>query len=879
MNVRSQLDAVVQRLRERFPLLAQLSLQGPATGGPLEALPPYFGMISAVLEETPTQPVCLVFPRCGDAPRLAAVLHSLLRFKQRHEVFLQTLAAQQFKRGETVQLHPLDEIFVYDGPQEDDPTHFRLKELDRNQNISAGFPLWVLQMLERTARKRPKGDLGRLNAHLLRSSKAPVDHLLETKTKGNLSCIKNETLLLDSQSGFAAFLEELHLQPSVPVRNLPPVGELLPFGSVQQGDSQRPPYLNKWDGSHSGEPILAVTSSAEILANYCIDAPAAAKLVIVNGLARIRNLQAYDDIMQTQRLVLFADHDEEEMIQSLGDRGCRFWFFDEKELLASDNSGPTSGVFDCVARCARNHSNLKIDEEPCEDARIDEIYLRLDKLRGAIPPSDDGILTRLVSRAWRLFGDARSATGAPTLEECARMLAELNSFQIELQRNSAWMPSEVAAGLKDAAETIAKCYTSGSSLGIAKGAALQRGITLAIRSQSKIGVIARHESNVGAVRHWLYQRALAQNAEVFSPRSLPENQYFDHLFCVSWPGGDVVKQLAAKLVAPRITLVGYSCERRWLRQSESRFKWRPSVPNVSAGEKAAFVTGKSDVQIAWPDEAKPAQPSATPIADPEIWNFERQLRGARIGLAARPTDATETVPARYVRFAGNYYTFLTESHKLPVATELVSGRVRPNQKLPERTIAEIKTGDFVVFPESSDRELVQELADKLIGPTAPQVRKRARLWKDALQASGMTPDAFHSAARALSRSPHRATVRHWFADTSQIGPREKDDLVLIALVTDNKRLETEIEDVRLAIERLWGVHQSAGGRLRDVLLQRLPAVMGRVEEIGTQVDLDELGSAWVVQVESIAADHEPRGRSEVNRLLTEELAFNVNLLL
>jgi hypothetical protein len=59
-------------------------------------------------------------------------------------------------------------------------------------------------------------------------------------------------------------------------------------------------------------------------------------------------------------------------------------------------------------------------------------------------------------------------------------------------------------------------------------------------------------------------------------------------------------------------------------------------------------------------------------------------------------------------------------------------------------------------------------------------------------------------------------------------------------------------------------------RLRSVLLQRLPAVLGKVEETGTKIDLDELGSAWVVQVESIAAEHEPRGRSEVNRLLTDE---------
>ena len=84
------------------------------------------------------------------------------------------------------------------------------------------------------------------------------------------------------------------------------------------------------------------------------------------------------------------------------------------------------------------------------------------------------------------------------------------------------------------------------------------------------------------------------------------------------------------------------------------------------------------------------------------------------------------------------------------------------------------------------------------------------------------------------------TIRYWFADTLQIGPREKDDLVLIALVTgDSTGLMRTLKIVRLAIESLWSAHQSAGVRLRDALLQKLPQVMGQVEENGTQVDLGE----------------------------------------
>ena len=73
-----------------------------------------------------------------------------------------------------------------------------------------------------------------------------------------------------------------------------------------------------------------------------------------------------------------------------------------------------------------------------------------------------------------------------------------------------------------------------------------------------------------------------------------------------------------------------------------------------------------------------------------------------------------------------------------------------------------------------------------------------------------------------------------------------------------------------AIKALRSAHLSAGVRLRDILIQRLPDVIGRIEEEGSVVDLGDLGSAWIVQVESIAATTEGRAWGEINRLLWED---------
>jgi hypothetical protein len=262
----------------------------------------------------------------------------------------------------------------------------------------------------------------------------------------------------------------------------------------------------------------------------------------------------------------------------------------------------------------------------------------------------------------------------------------------------------------------------------------------------------------------------------------------------------------------------------------------------------------------------PPPPPASQSAD--IWSFEQRLRAVRKGDGA-PVTSGDAVYARYISFIGDTFAFLTDTHKVAVATGLVSARTRQSQKLPERTVLDMEPGDFLVFPESGDRELVQELADKLVGPVATDVRRLARKWKDALQHSGMTPEDFLSQARKLDRPRHPATIRSWFADTLQIGPRDKDDLVLIALVTDNKQLDEAINRVWLAIEKLRSAHLSAGVRLRETLMQKLPQVINQVEENGTQIDLADLGSAWVVQVECIAPEAEQRNRGEVDRLLWE----------
>ena len=91
--------------------------------------------------------------------------------------------------------------------------------------------------------------------------------------------------------------------------------------------------------------------------------------------------------------------------------------------------------------------------------------------------------------------------------------------------------------------------------------------------------------------------------------------------------------------------------------------------------------------------------------------------------------------------------------------------------------------------------MIAQIADRLIGANAPSVRKRSRLWREVLLSSGMSPEQFLAHARTYGLSRHILTIRNWFYDEAQIGPSEREDLDLIAAVTESAELDKAANDV------------------------------------------------------------------------------------
>jgi len=879
--------ASADRLLARFPLLARAAVR-PVHGGRAEKLPAFLGLFMAAMDAASSAPLCFVLPRRGEMARLAAVLYGLHRFVVFQSELTRRYGEINFKPGELVRIHPSRHVYCFLGFDPRFPDRICLRPpnggaRDRWSIEAAKF----VPRLERTNLTRP---IGRMNTPIHDPEPAPLDQLLGTSTFGNQGLFRNEVILLDSSTAFRRFVESTSLQPVEIDSDFPRLRGLIPFGELSRPTGTHGGWLVKWDERNpTGEPLVAVTSSPETLASYCIDASAGSKLVVVNGLSRIRDLQAYDDIQQTQRLILFADDEEEEQIQALCDRGCRFWDLSRDEIEMGDEGTPEfESTFGKLRIWAQNKETLVVDAESCENRILDEVSIRLESLRPVIDEQDQGPAAKLVARLWRFLNEAAAVIVPLPAEERERRLEQLREFDRDLQANRAWVKREAEQMLAEAASALGRLLTGCLDFGAGKRTALERTIaecftsgTRGSRQQPVSAVLVRTERQALGVDEYLRPYIEAGQLRVCTPKALTGDCAFERVICLSWPTGETLEGVARSLVTPRITLLGYSFERRWLNHFVNRRQNRRRRNRLGAAQKSAILEGTAFEEAQTDTESLSGTSRWQPPAD-DIWAFEQKLRAVRKGAASVPTEAAETVLARYVSFVGATYAFLTETHRVVVVTGLLSTSERTRQRLPEQTVGALKPGDFIVFPESGDRELIQEKADQLLGPEAQALRKTARLWKQALGSCGLTPAQFHREALELGRPRHIMTIRNWFADTSQIGPGASDedlseDLELIGLVTNFEPLKLQIPKVIEAVKILRGAHLSAGVRLREVLIERLPEVIGRIEEEGSLVDLGELGSAWIVQIESVATSAEPRGRGEVNRLMWERASTDVDI--
>lgn len=852
------MDALSDWFSRRYPLLADIAIGTTADSS--VPTPPLVGLMTAVAESERAS-YCFVLPRKGDLGRIASVAIAITSLKRDYSA-LAAASEAPVKPGEYVRVHPGKRVYRFCGDSRDYPEHFWLECKDGSRRT---FPRSQAFRLERTLGPRLTGSGSQ---PLISVPKHSIDLLLGLESYGNLSNIPNAVLLLDVQSRFREFAHQTFLarssgaqSSSVKILDLGVIGQVEEDGSLVG--------LN----GEGGFPVLAISSSIESIVNAIGDG-AKTSTVIVNSLALLKSPQHFDSLADKARVIAFAEHNEYRLVNELRARGCRVWPIGSSEILSGCSSGagaPSNGPFEAIVGAARNSSVELVQIEAVNDL-LEGATAELQRLGLALSNAEDQ-RRQLVGPIFGLLLRMASAVGEASEIEHSECSATVKDVRAELDRLRHWIAADDVKCVAKACECLELALANDARLGVTKLDKLAPLLEmLKHEAIERVVVVGRKGTTADHISR--LAESVGIEVELFTgdPALTPDG-FFAALVVTSWIGSGKFKRLFHAYLAPRVYVLGYPFELRWLAQCLSSIRRDASGVEMSGEERARVIRLDAGGLMQWTG-TKPSERPAALDGDAALLNIERSFSGMRRGSGVLQSDGDEKIPARYVEFAGGRFAFLSEGHALPVATRLVLNESRASAKLPEREVSEWLAGDYIVFLEGGGAPVIKSIADRMLGARAIRLRQTAMVWRNALVSCGLSASEIQRRLREERCVRTMTTVRGWLSSSSRIGPEQKADLEAIAKVTGVRALATSIDVVWAAIQELWSAHLSAGSVLRRILVQKLPHLVDQLEEAGTELSIDDggkhLGRALIVRVEQIADAFEPCSRSLVNRLRVAE---------
>jgi hypothetical protein len=850
------MDDLQNALRERFPLLTSMRILHDS--GDSEGLASFMGILLAAMHGAHGSSFCFVLPRKQGLATLSASLYALGRFAIDFPDLAERYAKRSFSNKQRVRLIPEDEVFEFAGIWPDLDKWFRLRLLDDKRNTSFNWPISDILRIAPTTRKLPKGREADISKARMEAPLSTLDKLTGTKTFGNLSLAINYVLLLGGKAETEEFLVSTSL--TGPLNGIhSTLDDLITPGFITESGEIR----HRDNYQAAGEPLMAISSRLENVAAACKTAVPGSKTVIVDGARRITELAQFDAIAESQNLIILAEPDEEEKLQQLHDRGCRFWRFSLSDLELGESEQQGRRFFHSAFRSARNEAAFRIDVLSCRNYYLEEVARSLDLCQGSLNESDGDETQLILSQVYSLLVQCSGLLTPPTPEERGRLLERTAKLSLAARNRNMWLPEMVAKALIDACTAITFAIED-PELGLAKGSAL-RGLLINTRREesSSFAVVARSLPNSQSVSRWLEQEG--EDCTVVLPSNLADGVFFEKLICPAWPGSGKFGRIVCKFSAPQICLIAYPFESQWLAWFKRKQHASQKAPCISSEEKSRLLGISSEVT--WADRTQsPMFPAVLPDINGHSY-LDLEQRMSLRGVMPIGAGEEERVQATHVGFSGDAYAFLTDNFRIPVISDLISGTAGANSKVPRRTLSEIQARDVLIFRESGRRDVIQSLADAELGPEGPAIRERAARWHKALRESGLDESMLMSELQKFNCPRTLQTVRGWLADDSMIGPQTKDDLEAIAYAVGDQQLLDDVSLIWDAVHLLRGEHLSAGMRLSQILMERLPERLGDIKEGRTRIDIDNATSAWIVQIESISDHSEMRPRSHINSLL------------
>lgn len=844
--------AFLSDLYKKYPLARELVFSRRDSPGE-EILPAIIPMLACMTDPLIEGDCCAVLPSVERVAAYVATLVALSEVARDFDQRLAEYAATGFKEGDRVRVLPTDYVFEFGGVFEGHD-FFKLNVIDSSSGETRSFPMREIVRLEKTERSRPKGRGG---SQLGEAELSELDYLVGTKTYGNDALLGNEIILVSTQVHFKDFMDNVLIartdnpEIKLSVRDIIPWGVVTPEGDIDFRDSH----------AASGAPLIAVASRIDYAAEACRRGGLDAARVIIDGASRVgESYQALDDLVEQSKLVILAGHVDSGILSDIHDRECDIWTLpaNQEQLIGS---GPLLPEF---RRSYHNSVGFRLQLIPCESALIDRVadeLLEADKLLRSQEADEDQkkLLSMFFSRLLEL--SACVATDDVHL----RLLKErIDGLANEVSVRKRWMDPGL---IKIFERALADLQDATVSANLHKGEALLDCIESIRQQRRRPVVVADTAGSAAGTRDML--KGLADNVPVEVVDKLTVQGNSTDIILTGWPRARKLNRMLSAYPAQNIFALAYGFESRWF-DNASKAKTRQISRWISDEDQFQKLTG-----IAPPSGIGSSQ-SDNLVFDTneldQVLDLERRLGSIRKGPS--PSGEYEEVrEARYIGFVGTGYAYLTPTHKVPDVSEIVDGSTS-EKSVVFKTVDKLRVGDYVLFRERSDRDIVRYVAELMTGGAEyDRVRRQASIWKDALRQSGLSVMSLHSILERRGSPKTEQTLRNWLNDDEMIGPGRREDLDLIYKATTHEPLGKSLDKVWEAILTIRGSHTAAGAKISQILAVQLPkqfeGFTGEEASVNLEVDGKAIGTAVILQIENIGEELQAVQSSWINYLQRE----------
>lgn len=754
---------------------------------------------------------CLVLADPGPAAVLAAVTAVLGSIRAQSDAQRRTLDSLEY--GDHVLLADSRSVFKARYLRREDGARV-LHWLLLAKGTEIGLPEQTAGLLRRAP--RPHTRLSS-NAQYARWKKGyrpnPLGHIVGRDV--NLDTIEAETLVLmhrNKLDHFSGCLRPLGytLPALLGVRYVSNTGRV----SDLEGGTLRRPLL--WacsdpgiarrirDGEFEGiTPKSIIIDSAELADLYCSDASSAEEPVVA-----------------------VAGQEEWEALDRLGRRGWRPWQIRRRDVRVIGRSRPRQ-VPEGGGLLVRYMTRQAV--RPLAEAHLHEVknemvqaiatsHVELRSLARE-DPGYEGLSLLSAYLVRKVQGLALEPSPTEHSEVCR--IAKQVASRAGAFRNYA----EAARTLCDVLAPLVR----GERAPLGREAVIRRVIS---DSSGATGVLVgsrRQASEAGARARG---DAILSRARWICATQLQDESPFDVLVVAGWLDRKLMRALRVGGYALAIHYVLFPFERSWEEMSS-----QAGAARQCALERETVARWEDLAETYRAKARKPRMPvpvtrrdQQAEVAEEEAtipeWLEMQVAERIRRSYAGRPQ--AEVVQARLVLFDDpGYYALLPPKGRVIDLTRVLqkqddvaedeTDQGGDAERLILRPVKEIRPGSLLAFPETTNRQLLDELADRLVRD-AERTREVAGLWhvaiRECYESVGRDAASIQQLLRShgIERAP--STILQWIASPHIIAPRRwRSTVPGIADATGNMELKSKLRDVLRAIEILYRARREAAGRL------------------------------------------------------------------